>query len=206
MGRISRAELLRRKKISETMKAKKINVGSKNPSFGKVGFWTGKKRPNNSGENHPLFGVKRPQLSKARRGEGNPAWKGGLPKCVECGTGLKHRSAKRCVPCNNLRKNNWPDRSKHKYKGFCFRSSWEKLLAEKLDKLSILWIYEARTFDLGKRKTYTPDFYLVQSGTYLEVKGRWTVIGRFKYRKFKRLYPHCRVLLLDSKEKVLNYG
>ena len=28
-----------------------------------------------------------------------------------------------------------------------------------------------KLFDLGKSKTYTPDFYLVDSDSYIEVKG-----------------------------------
>ena len=47
---------------------------------------------------------------KNRAGELSPQWKGGLPKCIDCGTQLSLYTCKRCVPCNaksKMRENHW---------------------------------------------------------------------------------------------------
>ena len=41
-------------------------------------------------KNHPLFGKKGKEASN---------WKGGFPKCIDCGCELKDRDAKRCQKC-----------------------------------------------------------------------------------------------------------
>lgn len=53
----------------------------------------GKKLPQWSGENHPLFGVR-------KFGKNNPAWKGGLPSCIDCGLTLSYYKGIRCSKCN----------------------------------------------------------------------------------------------------------
>lgn len=45
------------------------------------------------------------KLSKARIGENNPNWNGGLPKCLDCGKPLS-RGGKRCKSCANMGENN----------------------------------------------------------------------------------------------------
>ena len=36
------------------------------------------------------------KINKDQRGKNNPCWKGGLPKCLDCGKQLKSYVAKRC--------------------------------------------------------------------------------------------------------------
>ena len=56
-----------------------------------------------------------------------------------------------------------------------FRSKLELEYATDLDNRNILWEYEKNNFsyiDLeGKRRTYTPDFYLSETNEYIEIKG-----------------------------------
>lgn len=56
-----------------------------------------------------------------------------------------------------------------------FRSKLEEKYAKSLDKSGVKWFYEYKSFPYidsnGKRRTYTPDFYLVDSDKYIEVKG-----------------------------------
>lgn len=56
-----------------------------------------------------------------------------------------------------------------------FRSKLERKFAVKLDKLGVGWVYEYKSFpyldEEGKRRTYTPDFYLPNSNKYIEIKG-----------------------------------
>jgi hypothetical protein len=40
-------------------------------------------------------------MRKSIKGKHNPAWKGGLPKCVDCGKKLSRRECKRCIKCSN---------------------------------------------------------------------------------------------------------
>lgn len=57
-----------RKKLSEAGKGHSVSeetrekqrqakLGAKNPMYGTIGHWTGKKRPDMAGENNPMFGV-----------------------------------------------------------------------------------------------------------------------------------------------------
>lgn len=55
-------------------------------------------------------------------------------------------------------------------KTFTCRSSWEALLADKLDKMNVNWEYEPETFLLKDGHAYTPDFRM--GDMYIEVKGR----------------------------------
>lgn len=200
-----------KKQISETMKTKKINVGSTNPMFGKIGHWANKNRPDMSGENHPLYGIKRPKLAKNRLGSKNPAWKGGLPNCKDCNKKLKHPKSLRCVKCNSkfFSGKNSPSFGKLppatnkwvKYKNINFRSSWEANFAKWLDLSDIKWLYESETFDLGNT-TYTPDFYLPEFDCYIEIKGYWYSNGKIKFHKFQKNFD---VLLFDE-YKLKEYG
>jgi hypothetical protein len=56
-----------------------------------------------------------------------------------------------------------------------FRSKLEKQFAEFLDKSGTKWVYEQKSFPYvdkkGKRRTYTPDFYLIETDEYVEIKG-----------------------------------
>jgi hypothetical protein len=47
----------------------------------------------------------KPCFKLSNCGENNPQWKGGLPKCVDCGKQLTSYGAKRCYSCNT--KNSW---------------------------------------------------------------------------------------------------
>lgn len=38
--------------------------------------------------------------------DNNPNWKGGLPKCIDCGKQLSRKDAKRCRKCSNIGENN----------------------------------------------------------------------------------------------------
>lgn len=58
------------------------------------------------------------------------------------------------------------------YNGIFFRSNWEIKVAEWMDNNKIVWEYEKHRFKLPNGRWYVPDFYLVDKGEFLEVKGR----------------------------------
>jgi hypothetical protein len=88
---------------------------------------------------------------------------------------------------------------KIKYKGIKMRSSWEVAYAKYLDRQGIKWLYESKTFDLGDT-TYTPDFYLPESDTYVEIKGRWFGDSKKKFDLFRKKYYSMNIILLMKKE------
>lgn len=51
------------------------------------------------------------------------------------------------------------------------RSSWEVTTAKRMDELGLTWFYEPVALLLSDGRRYIPDFFLVEWGSYLEVKG-----------------------------------
>lgn len=92
-----------------------------------------------------------------------------------------------------------PHGKRIKYKDIFFRSSWEVGYAMWLDKQGIKWLYESKTFDLGNC-TYTPDFYLPETDTYVEIKGYWRDRSKLRFNLFKKLYTRCKIVLIMEKE------
>jgi hypothetical protein len=92
-----------RKKIRERFKDK-----TKHPSYGKKRTEEAK---NNIRKGHlglkypnrksppPVSEETRRKQSEARKGEKNHSWKGGKPKCIDCGKQLTSYSAKKCKGC-----------------------------------------------------------------------------------------------------------
>lgn len=58
-----------------------------------------------------------------------------------------------------------------KYKGYYLKSTLEYVYARYLDHMGINWKYEIKTFDLSSGGSYKPDFFLVDSSEFVEVKG-----------------------------------
>jgi hypoxanthine phosphoribosyltransferase len=85
----------------------------------------------------------------------------------------------------------------------------EERFARVLDFYSISWLYEPRTFPLewlsdGRvSQAFTPDFYLPQFDTYVELttmkQGNVTAKNR-KVRRLKELYPDVNVRLLYRRD------
>lgn len=75
----------------------------------------------------------------------------------------------------------------HEYKGIKFHGTWELKYAQYLDLNGIRWIRPTDKFDYefeGVKRKYTPDFYLVDSNTYIEIKGYETLKDRAKWACF----------------------
>ena len=60
---------------------------------------------------------------------------------------------------------------KYEYNGIFFRSKWEVKIAGWFDSLGMRWKYEPLFFKLSNGRHYIPDFQLVDSGEFAEVKG-----------------------------------
>jgi len=81
-------------------------------------------------------------------------------------------------------------------------SSWEVLMAQRLDELSVRWVRDD-TLKLGyvtrgrRKRKYIPDFYLPDYDLYIEVKGYWTDAARHKMKDVQERNP-VRILILES--------
>jgi len=64
------------------------------------------------------------------------------------------------------------------YKGYILESSYELLLAQELDNNNIQWVRPKRFYWLdifGKKRHYTPDFYLPEYDIYLDPKNNYLI-------------------------------
>ena len=153
--------------------------------------------------------------SCSQKGERSHSWKGGKPHCIDCGKELgiyAYNKKSRCRKCFGLsrRGKNHPMFGKSanwkriKYKKIWMRSTWEIAYAKYLDNLNIKWQYESKVFNLGDT-TYTPDFYLPESDTYIEIKGWMRKQTEEKIKKLFLFFPKINFLILNKKElKKLN--
>ena len=87
------------------------------------------------------------------------------------------------------------------------RSSWEVLVAEYLDGKDIEWKYEYKAFPITytynnsfKEGTFRPDFYLINTNEYWEIKGYWRDDAKEKYTAFISQYPEINIILLMKEE------
>ena len=84
----------------------------------------------------------------------------------------------------------------------------EKLFSEHLDLFEINWIYEPRSFPLkwgsgAIKMMFTPDFYLPEYDTYIEITTMDQKLITKKQKKIKlarKLYPQTTFKLINEKE------
>lgn len=73
------------------------------------------------------------------------------------------------------------------YKGEDLHGTWELEYAKYLDTNGIKWVRNKKRFTYyfeGKRHYYTPDFYLQESDTFIEIKGLQTARDEAKWKQF----------------------
>lgn len=79
-----------------------------------------------------------------------------------------------------------------------FRSTWEKVFADHLNASGLKWAYEPEAIRCGSLGTYTPDFYVEEWGTFVEVKGWMTPHAKAKINWFRQHDPRPLVLATKS--------
>jgi hypothetical protein len=89
-----------------------------------------------------------------------------------------------------------PDASWSDLLGMCFRSEYERHVAEALSESGIPFEYERWTFPVKKNAFYTPDFHLPDHRLFIEVKGAWGASSKSKLTSFGKMYPAVSLLLL----------
>lgn len=82
--------------------------------------------------------------------------------------------------------------------------SWEYHVAEYLDRNNINWKRNTDRFEYinlkGNKSTYKPDFYLIDTNEYLEIKGYETDLDRCKWQQFPNK------LLVWKKQDLIDKG
>jgi hypothetical protein len=85
----------------------------------------------------------------------------------------------------------------YNYRGINLHGSWELKYAKWLDENSIAWIRCKESFEYeyqGKRRRYTPDFYLPETDEYIEIKGYKTEKDDAKWSQFPS-YRKLKILM-----------
>ena len=75
------------------------------------------------------------------------------------------------------------------YNGVDLHGTWELRYAEWLDLNNIIWRRPSESFIYtfeGAEHKYTPDFYLIDSNTYIEIKGYKTAKDQAKWEQFPK--------------------
>lgn len=85
------------------------------------------------------------------------------------------------------------------------RSQWEVWYAEWLRINDIKFEYEPETFVFSDGTAYTPDFFLIDTNEYVEVKGWLTEKHKQKLLQFQKDYPN-KVIILADKNYLANLG
>jgi hypothetical protein len=86
------------------------------------------------------------------------------------------------------------------YNGVDLHGTWELGYAKFLDKNNIKWIKNKDSFAYiyeGKERRYTPDFYLIESDQYIEIKGYKTDKDEAKWSQFPK---HRKLTVLMKKD------
>jgi hypothetical protein len=154
------------------------------------------------------------------RGCRSPNYRGGKPRCLDCGKRVKTYLAKRCCSCQaKIRKILMSGKNNHmygktthgkycKYKGVSMHSTWEANFAKWLDLSGIKYKYEPKTFELiinKKETTYTPDFYLPEFDCYIEIKGYWRDDAKIKFETFIEQHKKINIKVL-MENHLINMG
>lgn len=65
--------------------------------------------------------------------------------------------------------------------------------------LKVKWEYTPYSFDIGGQM-YTPDFYLPETDTYIEVKNFWGEYSRIRDEKFRKTHPDINLKVILKEE------
>lgn len=76
-----------------------------------------------------------------------------------------------------------------------FYSRWEANYARILNLKKVRWIHQPRRFKLISQY-YTPDFYLPETKTYIEIKNFLAPYSQKRDEDFRKLYPKEKLILI----------
>lgn len=91
----------------------------------------------------------------------------------------------------------------YNYNGIDLHGKWELEFAKYLDNNKIEWRRPSESFEYiyeGKKRKYTPDFYLINEDLYIEIKGYKTSKDEAKWSQFPK-----KLKIIFGKELKYNY-
>lgn len=88
-----------------------------------------------------------------------------------------------------------------------FRSGFEQLIAAQLEEAGVAYEYEPASGRITylRECTYTPDFVL-ENGTIIEVKGRFTGADRGKHERIRKQHPDADIRFVFQKDNPITKG
>lgn len=116
------------------------------------------------------FGIPKRTKSEARKGKLNPLYDIGHTKNVRKKMSSAFENGRKIGFNNHWGVGDFYDTPNQGR--VWMRSGWEAKTADYLSENNIDWYYEYKWLELSSSHRYLPDFYLPESDTYLEVKGR----------------------------------
>ena len=123
-------------------------------------------------------------------------------KVKSCGCNQKEQASKTgsTIGLNNFKNNyNWYF-IKNEEKVHC-RSGYEVIYANYLINNNINFEYEPKCFVLNKKSRYTPDFYLIDTDEWIEIKGSFKSnnqeLQKEKIQVFKQTHKHKTIYWND---------
>ena len=137
-------------------------------------------------------------IGKVHRRTYNKKYRYSKNKQCICGRKIMNQ-AKKCCLCTIIHGSNV---KRYRHGQYNLHGSWEVKFVKYLDKNKIKWQYEPKTFKF-KNYGYTPDFYLPESDTYIEIKGYWYNSSKRKYNAFKRKFGN---IILLNKQRLKKLG
>lgn len=90
------------------------------------------------------------------------------------------------------------------FEGQSLQGTWELEIAKKLSEAKIDWkrvkLYtDSFEYTLeNKTRTYTPDFYIKEIDSYLEVKGYWWGNDKLKMEEVIKSYPNKKFIIIET--------
>jgi hypothetical protein len=181
-------------------------------------------------QKHERAGTPRAYKGVMRKSPSKPAWNKGLTKSTDVrvkrnGDNSKHTTAlkkqlgtwqRAPLTVNKGHRQRLSERqSTNNTGGKCtwfevdgvkVQGTWERNLAVKFNELGIVWIKPRRVDEIWKYniddkiKSYTPDFYLPEYDTYLEVKGYWWGDDRRKMDIIIAKYPERKIFIVELEQ------
>ena len=95
------------------------------------------------------------------------------------------------IPFGSIENNQWDPNQRP-----AWRSLFEERFARWLMSQQIAFHYEHYVFNVGDG-FYIPDFYLPQSGLFIETKGLWRMGQKKKFWNFKKQHPSIPILVVS---------
>lgn len=69
------------------------------------------------------------------------------------------------------------------------QGTWEVMVIDYLNANKIDFLWQPQTFIMPEKKRYTPDLFLIDTQTWVEIKGYFRGAAKIKWEWFKTIYP-----------------